>query len=74
MAKTYRQRIEEIAETAARKTLNRAGVTNPTPEQQRTAQRCAMRHTLKELADTRPDFLHGLHAELAAARPLAAKE
>ncbi len=69
MAHTYRnqlEHLEDIADQAARNTMARAGTINPTPEQQRAAQRCAMRHLLQHLAATNPTRLRALRDELRA--------
>ena len=63
MAYTRRLRYEHIAATAARNTLKRAGIINPTHNQTRAAERCALRHLLHTIP---ADDLVALRDELAA--------
>lgn len=68
MARTYRDHLEHIAETAAHATLHRAGHINPTDRQLRAAVRCAMRHTVQHIANTDPEMLRAIRDELAEDR------
>lgn len=65
MARTYQNVLDDIAVTAARNTLARAGVIEPTHDQQRAAIRCAKRHALQRIAAENPTFLRRLRDELA---------
>lgn len=56
MAMTYRNLADTITVEAARNTLNRAGHINPTKEQIRAAERCAMTHLLQTLGVTADEF------------------
>lgn len=67
MAHTRRTRHEHTAATVASKALHRAGIINPTHDQTRSAERCAMRHILQHLAARHPHQLIALRDELAAA-------
>lgn len=60
---TYRQLVIDMAACAGRRTLARAGVTEPTDEQTTAATRCALRHLLPVLQIDQPDLFDALHTE-----------
>lgn len=68
MTGTYRQLIADIAETAARRTLARAGTTEPTTEQLAESTRCALRHLVPVLQREQPHLFTALLDELRTAR------
>ncbi len=66
MATPYREMLEDLAETAAERTLAR--MPRPVSEtQRRQALACARRHVVQTWAADNPHYLRGLHAELRAA-------